>query len=184
MHNTLVGIGLRDRIKIGCAGKVVSAFDIVRARALGADWCNAARGFMFALGCIQSQSCHTDRCPTGVATQDLRRQAALVVPDKSERVYAFHHNTMLALRELLQAAGVQHPREITAHHIVRRLDDHHVKLMAHLLHYTPPGSVLAAERGEASWPNRVYEYYWPMARSDSFAMAMAPVSINPVASYR
>jgi glutamate synthase domain-containing protein 2 len=173
VHNTLVGIGLRDRIKIGCAGKVVSAFDIVRAMALGADWCNAARGFMFALGCIQSQSCHTDRCPTGVATQDVRRQGALVVPDKAGRVHAFHHNTMQALRELLQAAGVHHPREITAHHIVRRLDDHHVKLMAHLLHYTAPGSVLAAERGEGAWPHRVYEYYWPMARSDSFSVAAA-----------
>ena len=172
VHNTLVGIGLRDRIKIGCAGKVVSAFDIVRAMALGADWCNAARGFMFALGCIQSQSCHTDRCPTGVATQDVRRQAALVVPDKAERVHAFHRNTMQALRELLQAAGVQHPREITAHHIVRRLDDHHVKLMAHLLHYTAPGAVLAAERGEGAWPHRVYEYYWPMASGSSFALAV------------
>ena len=80
VHNTLVGLNLRDRIKIGCAGKVVSAFDIARMMALGANWCNSARGFMFALGCIQSQSCHTDHCPTGVATQDPQRQKALVVP--------------------------------------------------------------------------------------------------------
>jgi glutamate synthase domain-containing protein 2 len=171
VHNTLVGIGLRDRIKIGCAGKVVSAFDIARARALGADWCNAARGFMFALGCIQSQTCHTDRCPTGVATQDLRRQEALHVPDKAERVYNFHRHTMDALRELLQAAGLQHPHEITAHHIVRRIDDHHVKLLAHLLQFTEPGAVLAAERGEAPWPHHVYENYWPKARSDGFGLA-------------
>ena len=82
VHNALVGIGARDRIKLGAAGKIITAFDIVRAMALGADWCNAARGFMFAVGCIQSQSCHTDRCPTGVATQDPTRQRALVVPDK------------------------------------------------------------------------------------------------------
>ena len=82
VHNALVGIGVRDRIKLGAAGKIITAFDIVRAMALGADWCNAARGFMFAVGCIQSQHCHTDRCPTGVATQDPTRQRALVVPDK------------------------------------------------------------------------------------------------------
>ncbi len=173
VHNTLVGIGLRSRIRIGCAGKIVSAFDIVRARALGADWCNSARGFMFALGCIQSQSCHTDRCPTGVTTQDPRRQEALVVPDKADRVFSFHRNTMNALRELLQAAGVEHPSEISAHHIVRRIGDHHVKLLAHLLHYTKPGSVLAAERGDAPWPHHVYENYWPRARSDSFALGPA-----------
>src|SRR5690606_27059861 len=66
VHNTLVGCGLRDRVRIAVAGKIVTAFDLARALALGADWCNAARGFMFALGCIQSQSCHTGKCPTGV----------------------------------------------------------------------------------------------------------------------
>ena len=70
-------MGLRDRIKIGCSGKIISAFDIARAMALGADWCNAARGFMFALGCLQAQTCHTDNCPTGVATQNRARQRAL-----------------------------------------------------------------------------------------------------------
>jgi glutamate synthase domain-containing protein 2 len=73
VHNTLVGLDLRKRVHIGAAGRITSAFDIARTMAMGADWCNAARGFMFALGCIQSQSCHTDRCPTGVATQDPRR---------------------------------------------------------------------------------------------------------------
>src|SRR6516162_844142 len=82
VHNALVGINARDRIRIGASGKIISAFDIARVLALGADWCNSARGFMFALGCIQSQSCHTDRCPTGVATQDKVRQRALVVSDK------------------------------------------------------------------------------------------------------
>ncbi len=82
VHNTLVGLDLRDRIKIGCAGKVVSAFDIARMLALGADWCNAARGFMFALGCIQAQTCHTGACPTGVTTQDPQRQKALDVAEQ------------------------------------------------------------------------------------------------------
>src|SRR5260370_22060098 len=86
VHNALIGINARDRIKLGASGKIVSAFDIARAMALGADWCNAARGFMFALGCIQSQSCHTDRCPVGVATQDPTRQRALVVDGKCVRL--------------------------------------------------------------------------------------------------
>ena len=86
VHNTLTGLNLRSRVRIGAAGKVVSAFDIARMMALGADWCNAARGFMFALGCIQAQHCHTGACPTGVTTQDPLRQRALVVPDKIERV--------------------------------------------------------------------------------------------------
>ena len=79
--------------------------------ALGADWCNAARGFMFAVGCIQSQSCHTDNCPTGVATQDPHRQKALVVEDKLHRVANFHKATMHALAELTAAAGLDHPNE-------------------------------------------------------------------------
>ncbi len=170
VHNTLVGIGLRSRIKVGCAGKIITAFDIARAMALGADWCNAARGFMFALGCIQSQSCHTDRCPTGVATQDPQRQRALVVPDKAERVHHFHHSTLEALRELLQAAGVMHPRDIKAHHIVRRTNDHHVQLLAGLMPFLQPGSLLAAERGEKPWPHKVYETYWPLSAPTSFAL--------------
>ena len=113
-HNALIGIGVRDRIKIGASGKIASAFDIARAMALGADWCNSARGFMFALGCIQSQSCHTDRCPTGVATQDRSRQRALVVPDKLQRVANFHGATIQSLIELTAAAGLRSPERIRA----------------------------------------------------------------------
>src|SRR5690606_15215788 len=87
VHNVLVGTGLRDKVRIGAAGRIVSAFDIASVLAIGADWVNAARGFMFALGCVQSLSCNTNRCPTGVATQDEVRQRALVVPDKAERVH-------------------------------------------------------------------------------------------------
>jgi glutamate synthase domain-containing protein 2 len=168
VHNTLVGLGLRDKIRIGCAGKVVSAFDIARAMALGADWCNAARGFMFALGCVQAQTCHTGHCPTGVTTQDPMRQRALVVPDKAERVWRFHQNTLHALKELVQAAGLAHPREITAAHIVRRTQGHEVRLLVNLLSFTAPGAIEAAERGEADWPHNVYRLYWPIASAASF----------------
>jgi glutamate synthase domain-containing protein 2 len=164
VHNTLVGLNLRDKIKLGCAGKVISAFDIARMMALGADWCNSARGFMFALGCIQAQACHTGHCPTGVSTQDPQRQRALVVPGKAERVALFHENTLKALKELVQAAGLSHPGAITASHIVRRCNDHQVKLLANLLPFVQPGALLSGEM-----PHNVFKLYWPMAHANSFA---------------
>ena len=167
VHNTLTGLNLRGKIKLGCAGKVVSAFDIARMMALGADWCNAARGFMFALGCIQAQACHTGHCPTGVTTQDPQRQKALFVPTKSERVYQFHQNTLHALKELVQAAGLSHPGAISASHIVRRSSDHEVKLLSNLLPFVKPGALLSGEM-----PHAVFRLYWPMARADSFAVAV------------
>ena len=171
VHNTLTGLNLRHRVKLGCAGKVIGAFDIARNIALGADWCNSARAFMFALGCLQAQTCHTGACPTGVTTQDPERQKALFVPDKTERVYRFHQNTLMALKELVQAAGLSHPGEITASHIVRRGANHEVKLLAHQLHFIAPGSLLAAMDGRAEWPHRVFSLYWPLARTDSFQPA-------------
>ena len=168
VHNSLRGAGLRSQIMIGCAGKVVSAFDIARLMALGANWCNSARGFMFAIGCIQAQTCHTGHCPTGVTTQDPLRQQALVVGDKSERVYHFHQNTLHALKELVQAAGVQHPNEINAHHIVRRTGDHTVDSLAHaLLREIPEGSLLKESLDKLPM---VYQHHWPKASADSFAL--------------
>ena len=176
IHNTLVGVNLRQRIRIGCAGKIVSAFDIARAMALGADWCNSARGFMFSLGCLQAQHCHTGACPTGVATQDPLRQQALVVPDKLVRVANFHRQTLEALQELVQAAGLTHPNQISAAHIVRRVADGEVRLLANLLITVRPGALLAAERGEAAWPHAVFSLYWPLARADSFAPVVPGVA--------
>lgn len=164
VHNTLVGLNLRDQVRIGAAGKIISAFDIARCAALGADWCNSARGFMFALGCIQAQTCHTGMCPTGVTTQDALRQRALVVPNKAERVLNFHHQTMIALAELLGAAGLNHTSELEPHHIVRRVNPNEVRLLSNLMKFISPGSLLY-ERYE----HAVYETYWPIARSDSFA---------------
>jgi len=163
VHNTLVGLNLRDKIKLGCAGKVVSAFDIARMLALGADWCNSARGFMFALGCIQAQSCHTGKCPTGVTTQDPQRARAIVVPTKAERVYHFHQSTLVALKELVQAAGLTHPNQITAAHIVRRSAEQSVKLLDSLLPFVKPGELLSGE-----FSQQVFRTYWPLAQAASF----------------
>ncbi|MBP6902689.1 MAG: FMN-binding glutamate synthase family protein [Burkholderiaceae bacterium] len=174
VHNTLVGLGLRERIKLGASGKIVSAFDIARALALGADWCNSARGFMFALGCIQAQHCHTGACPTGVATQDALRQRALVVPDKAQRVARFHGHTLEALRELLQAAGLQHPSQIRPQHIMQRQADHGVRSLESALPTVAPGALLAAEQGAADWPGHVFARHWPLATAHSFQPLARP----------
>ena len=168
VHNTLRGVGLRDRIKLGCAGKVASAFDIARMMALGADWCNSARGFMFALGCLQAQTCHTGHCPTGVTTQDPLRQQALIVPDKTQRVFNFHGMTLHALRELVQAAGLLHPSDITAHHIVRRSTDQKVKSLAQsILIQMADGALLRPDLGGLP---HIYRQFWPQSSSESFLL--------------
>ena len=178
VHNTLRGVGLRDQIKIGCAGKVVTAFDIARMMALGADWCNSARGFMFSLGCLQAQTCHTGHCPTGVTTQDPVRQQALVVPDKATRVYNFHQQTLHALQELVQAAGVNHPAEITAHHIVRRSGDHKVQSLAQLILTQLPDRALLESDMQAL--PIIYRQTWPLAIPQSFLLQSEPLQALPV----
>ena len=166
VHNTLVGANLRDKIKIGASGKIITAFDVARIIAMGADWCNSARGFMFALGCIQSQSCHTDKCPTGVATQDQNRQRALVVPDKMLRVTHFHQNTMAALAQLIAAAGLTHPSQLKPRHLVRRISSNQVKLVSQLLPYLEAGQLL--DPGQLARLPPVFGLYWPMAQAESF----------------
>ncbi len=164
VHNSLVGVNLRDLIRVGASGKIVTAFDIARTLAIGADWCNSARGFMFALGCIQAQACHTGFCPTGVTTQDAKRMRALVIPDKAERVYNFHQNTLKALKELLCAAGLNHPSELGPQHVVRRVSSNEVRSLATLHHWLKPGEL------HSSVPDHpVYQVFWESSRSDSFA---------------
>jgi glutamate synthase domain-containing protein 2 len=164
VHNTLVGAGLRDRIRIGVAGKIVSAFDIVSVLAIGADWTNAARGFMFAVGCVQSLSCNTNRCPTGVATQDPLRQKALVVEDKAERVYNFHRLTVKALADMLAAAGLRHPDDLKPHHLARRVTATEIKLFSELHTYLGPGALL-----DGSVESGVYAENWKRASAETFA---------------
>jgi glutamate synthase domain-containing protein 2 len=164
VHNTLVGLNLRDRIRIGAAGKIITAIDLARTLALGADWCNAARGFMFALGCIQSQSCHTDLCPTGVATQDPRRWKHLDVEDKAARVASFHRNTLLALRDLLQAAGLSHPAELGPEHLIRRVSSTEVRSLATLYKFVRPGELIDGVSEHA-----VFQRFWKDSRPDTFA---------------
>jgi hypothetical protein len=131
--------------------------------AIGADWCNSARGFMFSLGCIQSLSCHTDRCPTGVTTQDPTRARALVVPHKVERVYNYHHATLHALAELLAAAGLEHPRELRPIHFSKRTSTTEVLSFAKLFPALRPGELIDG----TSDPR--FRDAWAMARADTFS---------------
>ena len=165
VHNALVGVALRDRIRIGASGKIVSAFDIARAIALGADWCNSARGFMFAVGCIQSQSCHTDRCPVGVATQSKSRQRALNVPDKAARVAMFHGSTMKALAEVVAAAGLNHPSELRPAHFSKRISASEVATFDRLY---PP---LASGELISGTTHPRFSQAWTLAQASSFSPA-------------
>lgn len=163
VHNTLVGAGIRHHIKVGVSGKIISGFDVARMLAMGADWCNSARGFMFALGCIQSRTCNTDHCPTGVATQDPFRQHALVVSDKAQRVHNFHAQTLKALAEIMAAVGVVHPDDLEPFHVVRREPDGQIKLFSKHYYYMDEGALL---RGEAR--AEVYNQFWQMATAEQF----------------
>ena len=164
VHNALVGCGLRDRLRLGASGKIISAFDMARVMALGADWCNAARGFMFAVGCIQAQTCHTGLCPTGVTSQDPGRQRAIVVPDKADRVFNFHRNTVQALAELVAAAGLDHPGQLGPQHFLRRSAADRVISYAQQYETLQPGQLLADPDGAGR-----YGQAWSLARPHSFA---------------
>ncbi len=165
VHNTLRGAGLRDQIKVGAAGKVVSAFDIARALALGADWCNSARGFMFAIGCIQAQTCHSNHCPVGVATQDKTRMQALNVNHKSERVARFHRNTMKALGEMTGAAALHHPGEFLPYHMMLRGGDRSMVEASEVYAYQPEGYLLD-DTAEDYMGNKSR---WARSSAESFA---------------
>ncbi len=166
MHNTLVGADLRNSIRIGASGKIVSAFDMARALALGADWCNSARGFMFALGCIQAQTCHSGNCPTGVTTQDPIRQMALVVPSKAERVKNFHEQTLEALQELMEASGLKTPHDFTPRHIMRRVSETQTLHLSELVDTIKVGALLKDD--VATLPPVFSD--WPLVSPKSFAI--------------
>jgi glutamate synthase domain-containing protein 2 len=176
VHSALLGANLRDRIKIGAAGKITSGFDMARILALGADWCNAARGFMFAVGCIQAQQCHTGRCPTGVTSQDRSRQRAVVVPDKAHRVANFHRQTIMALAELVAAAGLDHPGELRPHHFMRRVSADRVVTFAEIYRFLERGDLLS---GAAQGP---LKEAWDMAQPSAFTPAASAAGVTRVAA--
>ncbi len=162
VQNALVGTGVRDRIKLGVSGKMVTPGLMVAAMALGADWANSARGFMFALGCIQSQRCHTNECPVGVTTQDPALNRALVVKDKAQRVYQYHRGSIEVLNEIVAAAGLDHPSELRPEHIYQRTGPTEVQTLEEIYHFLAPGELV----GGTEHP--IFAKYWNMSAADSF----------------
>jgi glutamate synthase domain-containing protein 2 len=163
VQNVLVGAGIRDRIRIGASGKLVSASAMAEAMAHGADWCNSARGFMFAVGCIQSQRCHTNKCPVGVTTQDPKLQRALVVPDKATRVHQFHKNTVHALAEMIAAMGLDHPSQLAPALVVKRTSHSVVQAFAEIYpHYEHKAFI------DGTAPER-FQTLWDVASPDVFS---------------
>lgn len=142
MSGALVGVGLRDKIRIIASGKIFSAFHLLRAIALGADTVNSARGMMMALDCIQARSCNTDHCPTGIATQNPARSAGLVVSDKATGVANFHRSTIENLMELLGAAELSSLDELEPKHINHRIEGTNVKNYAQIYPSIEPGCLL------------------------------------------
>ncbi|MEV3855884.1 FMN-binding glutamate synthase family protein [Streptomyces sp. NPDC050095] len=161
VHNSLVGTGLRDRIRIGASGKVATGADIVKRLVQGADFTNAARAMMFAVGCIQAQRCHTNTCPVGVTTQDPRRARALDVADKAQRVHHYQRATVRSAAQIMAAMGVGDPRELGPHLLLRRIAPHEVLSYARLHTWLEPGALLAGPPD--SWADD-----WAAAHPDRF----------------
>lgn len=154
-RNALVGTNLKDKVRLAASGKVNSGAAIAMNAALGADWCNAARSFMFSLGCVQSMRCHTDTCPTGVATQSPARQRALVVPEKAERVARFQRATLDALHDIVVAAGLNSPDEFTPDGLRQRINAAEMRSIDEIYPFVQPGELLDGARDPrlANWWN-------------------------------
>ncbi|MFK8082554.1 MAG: FMN-binding glutamate synthase family protein [Granulosicoccus sp.] len=151
VNQTLIGIGLRDQIRIIASGKVLSAFHLLRVIALGADTANSARGMMMALGCIQARSCNTDHCPTGIATQNPARAKGLVVSDKATRVANFHKATINNLGELLAAAGLDGLDQLEPRHINRRVQGTNIMNYAQMYPGVESGCLLNENTIPVDW---------------------------------
>lgn len=166
VHDTLVGLNLRDRVRIGAEGRLVGPFEIAEAMAMGADWCHGSRGFMLALGCEQALKCNTNECPTGIATQDPLRAQALVAIDKGERVRRYHQGTLEGLRALVEAAGLTHPGELQRTHLLWRAPSGRVVSMAERYPCCNPGALLT-DPPSTQWPEALLAE-WSAASATQF----------------
>ncbi|MFE9552066.1 FMN-binding glutamate synthase family protein [Streptomyces sp. NPDC006692] len=164
VHNALVGAGLRDRVRIGASGKVATGADIVKRLIQGADYTNAARAMMFAVGCIQSRRCHTNHCPVGVATQDPQRGRALDVEDKYRRVRRFQEATVHSAMEIMASLGVSDPAMLRPHMLRRRTSYHSVASYAELHTWLQPGQLLSPASLPEEWAGS-----WKTSDPDSFS---------------
>ena len=162
VHNCLVGIGVRSKVRIIASGKVASGFDMVTKMALGADMCNVARPMMFAVGCIQARRCNTNTCPTGITTQDPRRARALDVETKYPRVRNYHRATIHSFLELMGALGIERPEDLGPEHIYHRKVDNPGLAYDELYTYLKEGALLGEDIPEP------YAREWAAARAERF----------------
>ncbi len=158
VHNILNGLNIRKHIKIIAAGKVTSSFHIARALALGADTCNSARAMMMAIGCIQALLCNTNRCPTGIATQDPNLTIGLDVADKKVRLANFHKGTIKNFVEIMGASGIDDMKNITRSHIYRRVSLNEMLTYEEIFPSIKVGSMLNNNIPE--------KYKWDFAHAD------------------
>jgi glutamate synthase domain-containing protein 2 len=112
----LVAHGLRERVRVITSGKLVTPTEVAWALCAGADFINSARGFMFALGCIQSLQCNRNTCPTGIATHDPRLQGGLDPVDKAERVRRYAESVRKEVGVIAHSCGVAEPRQLRRRH--------------------------------------------------------------------
>jgi len=163
MRNALVGSGLKQHIRLVASGKVYSGMGLARNFALGADWCNAARAFMFSIGCIQAQRCHLGTCPTGVTTQDPYRQRGLIPEVQGQRAARFHRTTLEALADLVAAAGLKHPCDLRPDHLMHRTGPEKAESVDRILPFLPEGILRDAP------DETIYADWWEAADPHSFA---------------
>lgn len=163
VHNALRGIGVRDQIRVIASGKVINGFDLIRLNALGADMVNSARAMMFAIGCIQARRCHDNSCPVGVATQDPARSVGLVVKDKAQRVYQYHHATIESFLELVASSGLVSPADLGPEHVLRRVDPFTIKPLNQVYDFVEPGCLLS----DSTMPAHLAPL-WQQATADHF----------------
>jgi len=161
VHNALVGVGLRDRVKVGASGKVTSGVDIVKRLIQGADYTNSARSMMMAVGCIQAQTCHTNTCPVGVTTQDPKRMRALDVPSKSERVHSYQQAAVAQAMQVVASMGLNSFGDLAPHMLRRRVSDGAIQSYAEIFEHLGPGELL--DQTPEAWARD-----WELADPDRF----------------
>ena len=135
--DALIENGLRERIKVIASGKIITPAKVAWALACGADVVNSARGYMFALGCIQALRCHQNSCPTGITTHDPKLQRGLDVENKAERVAAYTRNMNKEVEMIAHACGLKHARELRREH-VRIVQPNGQSMALNMLYPYPP----------------------------------------------
>ena len=163
VHNALVGVGLRDKIRIIASGKTASSFDLLSKIAVGADCVNAARTMMMAIGCVQSRHCNNNLCPTGIATQDPARAKAVDVIDKSERVKNFHRNTLKSFYELTGSMGLDDPAKLMPQMIKRRTSNGLLSPVGSMVAPLKTNNLIDGNDIAEPW-----QHWWSQCHADSF----------------